>query len=254
MFRVTAIPIHQDNYVWLVHTEKEAWVIDPGLATPVIDCLASLRVTLKGILITHKHWDHIAGIQPLLKALPAAVFGPKDPAITLVDHPVRDGDHITLGELDCKVLETPGHTREHLSFYVPEAHALFSGDTLFSAGCGRIFDGSHEALFASLGNIALLPPLTRVYGAHEYTLQNIDFALYIEPDNPDLLTYQRWCVHRRLQGLRTLPTTVGWESRVNPFLRTGVPAVRHRVAEICGMGELDEFETFRELRILKNRY
>ncbi len=254
MFRVTVIPIHQDNYVWLIRTPDETWVVDPGLAPPVLEYLSNHRAALTGILITHRHWDHVNGIQQLIEAQPVPVFGPDDPAIPLIDRPVRRGDQIRIGKQECAVLETPGHTREHVSFHLPDVHVLFSGDTLFSVGCGRVADGSHESLFASLRRIATLSPLTRVYGAHEYTLQNIDFALSIEPDNPDLLDYQRWCVRHREQDLPTLPTTVGWEIRVNPFLRTGVPEVQRRVAELCDMGPLDEFETFRQLRLLKNRY
>lgn len=258
MFEIHCVPIYQDNYVWILSSAGRAWVIDPGDHRPVLHFLGQQQLTLSGVLITHRHWDHVTGVKPLLDALPHGqipVYGPDSPPINhLVTHALTEGDRIALGPLEIKVWSTPGHTLDHISFYIPDQEMLFCGDTLFACGCGRLFDGSLEQLYHSLCRIARSPSSTRVYCTHEYTLANIDFALAAEPDNDKLLSRQRHVQQLRTRNLPTLPTTIGDELATNPFLRCNEPSVQKSVEKETGTKFHDEFCCFSALRNWKNRY
>ncbi len=224
--RVSPIPAFTDNYIWLLETAGQSCaVVDPGAAEPVIEALEARDLRLEFILVTHHHADHIGGISALLARYPAQVFGPGDPRINLCDQVVSEGDRVelpTLG-LSFRVIEVPGHTRSHIAYY---GHgALFCGDTLFSAGCGRLFEGTPEQMQASLDKLRELPADTRIYCAHEYTQSNCAFASAVEPENSQLKELVEWVDRTRREGAITLPSTLGRELAVNPFMRTREPSV-----------------------------
>lgn len=222
---IIALPAFHDNYIWLLRRGSAAAVIDPGDAAPVLDYLSQEQLRLADILITHHHADHQGGITGLLAHFPAAVHGPAAESITGLTQALRGGETLTLGALALRlrVLPVPGHTRGHLAYY--GAGALFCGDTLFGAGCGRLFEGSAAQMFASLATLAALPEETAVYCAHEYTEANLRFALAVEPENPAVQARARDAARRRAAGLPTVPSTIRLEKATNPFLRCTVPEV-----------------------------
>lgn len=201
-------------------------MVDPGDAAPVLETLRRENRHLAYILLTHHHPDHIGGVARLVESFDGVqVFGPHDRRIGQQSASFSDGETVALPGLDLafRVIEVPGHTSSHIAFY---GHGcLFCGDTLFSVGCGRLFEGTPEQMQASLDKLALLPPSTRVYCAHEYTATNCDFALAVEPDNPDLQRRAREVRSRRAAGRSTVPSLLGEELAVNPFLRTREPGV-----------------------------
>jgi hydroxyacylglutathione hydrolase len=223
---VTAIPAFTDNYIWLISRKGTgSVVVDPGDAQAVFDALARERRELKAILLTHHHADHTGGVEELVRATGAAVYGPHDPRIPGQTRSLAEGETLILKEpaLEFRVLEIPGHTSTHIAFH---GHGcLFCGDTLFSVGCGRLFEGTAEQMQASLDKIAALPPETWVFCAHEYTLANCDFARVVEPQNEALARRSSEVEAARAVGRITVPTRLGEELAVNPFLRTREPAV-----------------------------
>lgn len=218
---VTAIPAFSDNYIWLLTTGgAQCAVVDPGDADPVLRALRRESLQLSTILLTHHHADHIGGVRGLVAASGARVFGPREERIPGIDREVGAGDRVELPDLDLsfEVVEVPGHTATHIAYH---GHGcLFCGDTLFSVGCGRLFEGSPQQMQQSLDKLAALPPATRVYCAHEYTLANCDFALEVEPDNEALLRRASAVEAARAAGRITLPSTLAEERAVNPFLRS----------------------------------
>lgn len=258
-FRVEPIPIYEDNYVWLLLIGDATWIVDPGHHTPVLAALERHQRRPDGILVTHGHWDHVTGIAPLVEffardGTQVPVYGSPLCHHPSIDHPVREGDQLDLGGLKATVWETPGHTRDHISFYLADGHSIFCGDTLFAAGCGRLFDGSMEQLYHSLKRIATLPTNTKIYCTHEYTLANLEFALAVEPDSTDLHQRQQQCKQLRALGIPTLPTNVAIELATNPFLRTAEPLVQQAVKNSTSLPTTDDFLIFSELRKWKNRY
>lgn len=214
------IPAFDDNYIWLFSDGQVAWVVDPGDAAPVIAALQERQLTLAGILLTHHHGDHTGGIAALRERFAVPVYGPaKSPARELVSHPLRDGDCLQLGHRQFSVIAVPGHTLDHIAFHSATDKLLFCGDTLFSAGCGRVFEGTYEQMYASLQALSALPDDTRICCAHEYTLSNLRFAVAVEPDNQAMRDYQTSCESLRSTGQPTLPSLLGLEKQVNPFLR-----------------------------------
>ncbi len=254
MFTATPIAIYQDNYVWVLKSAAEHWIVDPGDAAPVLDYFDKLGVDPCGILITHKHWDHVTGLKSLLKRYDLPVYGPGDTGLAEISRVVVEGDSIAVGAVKAQVWETPGHTRDHVSFYFPEVDALFCGDTLFAGGCGRVFDGSVEQLYHSLQRIAALPASTRIYCTHEYTVANLKFALEVEPDNKALIEQMEQMRALRRQSLPTLPSRLDVELRVNPFLRVREPGVQRSVLKRHLCEPNNPCGIFAALRQWKNHY
>ena len=223
------IPALSDNYIWALHDGCQAWVVDPGQAEPVLGWLAAQRLQLAGILLTHHHGDHTGGVAALRAATAAPAWGPAHEPLPEGVQRVREGDSLALLGGRFEVLEIPGHTAGHIAWYCagfgPEG-LLFCGDTLFSIGCGRLFEGTAAQMLASLDRLAALPESTLVCCTHEYTLSNLRFARALEPHHLGLADYQRWCEQQRQAGCPTLPSRIGRERALNPFLRSREPALR----------------------------
>lgn len=255
MLTVLHVPAFEDNYIWLIRGEaNRVAVVDPGEAAPVREALARERLTPAAILCTHHHGDHVGGVEELLSHYNVPAYGPARERIPAVTHRLHDGEHITLAALglEFEVLDVPGHTAGHIAYY---GHGcLFCGDTLFSAGCGRPFEGTAEQLHNSLSRLLSLPPDTAVYCAHEYTAANLRFAAAVEPDNSYVRDYRRQVAAQRARRLPTLPTTLARERRVNPFLRVHLPEVRASVAAWAGREPGSEAETFALLRRWKDGF
>jgi hydroxyacylglutathione hydrolase len=253
---VTPIPAFEDNYIWLIRRpgRAECAVVDPGEEDPVLARLEADGLALGAILVTHKHRDHVGGIEGLKYRYPGAVvFGPASEPIPLLDIALRDGDTVTVPSVDAAflVLGVPGHTEDHIAYLGEDA--LFCGDTLFAGGCGRVFSGTHAQLHGSLQRIAQLPPETRVYCAHEYTEANLGFAQWVEPDNADLARRVAEVHSMRARSVPTVPSTVALERLTNPFLRVAEPAVRAAAERWAGRSLLNEAEVFRAVRTWKDR-
>lgn len=251
---VVALNAFKDNYIWcILDNERKVFdCVDPGDAKPVMDFIASAGMTLRNILLTHHHNDHIGGVGELIKAFPnVMVYGPEDARIPYVTKTVKAQEALTLNNQIYQVLSNPGHTSSHISYYEPEKGWLFCGDTLFSAGCGRVFDGTLEQLHASLLLFKQLPSSTLVFCAHEYTRQNMAFALTVEPTNSKL----QECAKKLNEPseLRSIPSTMDIECQINPFLRTDAPEVIH-YAKNHGASNIGSLEVFRVLREQKNLF
>ena len=226
--QIEPIDAFDDNYVWLLTRPGRpgAVVVDPGDEEPVLQTLEQRGLELQAILLTHKHGDHVGGVPGLLEIWPGVpVYGPAHEPIRSRTHPLGEGDRVRLEgiDLDLRVWEVPGHTEGHIAYLTGDD--LFCGDTLFAAGCGRVFSGTHEQLYRSLQRFSALPPGTRVYCAHEYTLANLGFARWVEPDNPAIGARLERDGATREAGRPTVPSTMELERATNPFLRTGEPAV-----------------------------
>ena len=252
---IQAIPAFEDNYLWLLHDEHEAVVVDPGVALPVMAALDAAGIELSAILITHHHRDHIGGIAELLARKAVPVYGPAGENIAALTHRLKEGDEVNLGNLGrFSVLDIPGHTAGHIAFYEAASATLFSGDTLFSAGCGRLFEGTPAQMLASLQKINALPGETRVFCTHEYTLANLRFAQAAEPRNISRDAYVAWCLDQRAAGLPTLPTTLARERVVNPFLRVQQPGVIEAASQFAEQALRSELAVFAALRLWKNNF
>lgn len=256
--RLLALPAFDDNYIWaLVRDDGAAVVVDPGDAAPVL-AAAGQGLKPAGVLVTHHHGDHCGGVPALRERWPALpVFAPDDPRIDAATVRVADGDHISLNGWDFSVLTVPGHTLSHIAFLRPDGMLggqLFCGDTLFSLGCGRLFEGTPEQMLASLDRLATLPGITEVCCGHEYTRANAAFARAVEPDNAALQQRSQEVDAMRENGRPSLPSTLAAERACNPFLRVDVPAVRAAVAARLGREPGNRVETFAELRRWKDQF
>lgn len=220
---VVRVPVLSDNYVWLVHdaASGETAVVDPAVAEPVLATAAARGWRIGQILNTHWHPDHVGGNAEIVAATGAKVTAPRgeQERIGTADRWVGEGDSVAIGGHRGRVLDVPGHTAGHIAYVFDDAGALFCGDTLFAMGCGRLFEGTPDQMFASLARLMALPDATAVYCAHEYTASNGRFALTIEPDNADLVARMADVVARRERGEATVPSTIGLERATNPFTR-----------------------------------
>lgn len=253
MINVFPIPAFSDNYIWCLHNHTYAVVVDPGDAMPVKDYLKKHNLTLTHILITHHHPDHIGGVAQL-KQPGVEVIGPVSDRIPHIDKTVSENDELILEPLNLqfKVMEVPAHTREHIAFYGDVG--LFSGDTLFSAGCGRLFEGTPEQMHKVLQRYAKLPENTKIYCTHEYTQANLAFALDLLPEDEALQNYERKVSLLRQQNVPTLPTTVQLEKQVNPYLRVSEPQMAKAVQRKTGSVPGNDIETFAAVRRLKDQF
>ena len=256
--RVSRVPAVADNYIWLVHGRgphhERVAVVDPGDAAPVLKALAALGLILDTILVTHHHSDHVGGVEALLRHAEVPVFGPAGESIPGRTVALAEGDEVVLAGLGLafRILDIPGHTAGHIAYY---GHgALFCGDTLFSAGCGRLFEGTPPQMLASLDKLGALPEATRVYCGHEYTAANLKFAAAVEPANVEIRAYSVEVAARRAANAATLPSTLGLETRINPFLRTRLEGVRAAASARAGRPLTDDAEAFRVIREWKDGF
>lgn len=256
MTEVLHVRAFEDNYIWLIRGKSpdHVAIVDPGDADPVLEALEKQRLKPAAILCTHHHGDHVGGVADILKEYPIPVYGPARERISTLTHRLKDNDHISIPELDLEfdVLDVPGHTAGHIAFV--GGGMLFCGDTMFSAGCGRLFEGTAEQMHASLSRFAALPEATRVYCGHEYTEANLRFALAVEPNNADSLAYREKARALRAQNLPTLPSTIGLERRVNPFLRSGQAGVRRSAEKQAGRNLVSEVEVLAAIRRWKDGF
>ncbi|MGF1683707.1 hydroxyacylglutathione hydrolase [Photobacterium makurazakiensis] len=252
MLTVKSIPAFNDNYIWLIHNpDNHCVVVDPGDATPVIKVLEEQQLHLDAILITHHHHDHVGGISELKRAYPNLnVVAPAAEPIPGVSQSVEDGDQVEIFGERFMVLGVPGHTAGHVAYVGDEK--LFCGDTLFSAGCGRLFEGTAGQMYHSLQKIAALPDETKIYCAHEYTSSNLAFALVAEQDNPHLQRYREDVSRLRAQGVSTIPSTLKQEKLINPFLRCDQASIKKSVANKAV--DDSDVETFAALRRWKDEF
>ena len=259
MYDISPIHAFSDNFIWLMRARHggRGVVVDPGDARPVLERLNAEGMELAAILVTHKHADHVGGIRELRAHYgDIPVYGPAHEPIPEITHRLSDGDRVVLEAVEAEfdVLDVPGHTAGHIA-YVDESSdqpALFCGDTLFSVGCGRVFSGTHQQLHESLMRIADLPPDTLAYCAHEYTLENIGFAKWVEPGNPALLEREQQAFEQLDKGGDTVPSTIATERATNPFLRVREDSVIAAAVRYAGRPMRDSGDTFRTIRIWKD--
>jgi len=254
--KISAIKAFSDNYIWLLLSQdgQSCAVVDPGDATPVIQTLDEMGVNLEYILITHHHFDHTGGANDLASRTGAQIFGPSREAQGVVQHPLVEGDMVELPKIDAtyQVIDIPGHTLGHIAYY--GGQQVYCGDTLFAAGCGRVFEGTNAQMLDSLGKLAGLADETAVYCGHEYTLANLQFALAVEPNNPDIQSRFQQVSRFREQNINTLPSNIGLEKATNPFLRCHTDAVKRAAEQYLGKKVGTLVEIFGIIRDWKNRF
>jgi hydroxyacylglutathione hydrolase len=249
MTTISPVKAFTDNYIWVLLHDGEACAVDPGDAAPLQAFLAQQNLTLSAVLVTHHHGDHIGGLPELVEAWPGLrVIGPPD--IGAVTEPVADGDTVRWNDHRFMVMAVPGHTLDHLAYH--GNGILFCGDTLFAAGCGRLFEGSPAQMAASLASLTALPPETDIYPAHEYTLSNLDFAHAAEPGNTRIIDRIEAARSLREQGLPTLPCKLRQELETNPFLRTQSPEICLTARQFSGRDLSGAQEIFTALRAWKD--
>ncbi|GKW51670.1 hydroxyacylglutathione hydrolase [Pseudoalteromonas sp. NCCP-2140] len=257
MVQVKAIKAFSDNYIWCISNEAEqtAWVVDPGQAEPVLNYLSEHNLTLRGILITHHHYDHTDGVAALVKAFrDIPVYGPRHSPFKGITHGVSEADKVTVYDYTFTVLATPGHTLDHICYINDELS--FTGDTLFSAGCGRLFEGSAEQMWHSLCKLRALPDECKIYCTHEYTQANLAFAKAVEPNNEYLLNYSDEVDALRAKGEISLPTQLGVEKQINPFLRSNIATITDELPDELKINlDLNEpWQRFAGLRAWKDNF
>ncbi|MEE9319810.1 MAG: hydroxyacylglutathione hydrolase [Granulosicoccus sp.] len=252
-----ALEFHQfsyasDNYAVLIHepVSGETACVDAGDAAAVMAALKTTGWQLSQLFITHHHADHVAGLAAVKKATSCKVFGPMSKAIVGIDVAVADGDLIDFAGHSVRVIQTPGHTLDMINYYFTDDRTVFTGDTLFSMGCGRLFEGDAKMMWQSLGKLMALPADSQMYCAHEYTETNAGFALTVDPNNEALLARTRHVKALRAAGKPTVPVMLSEELVTNPFLRAGDAGIRRQLA----MPDASDVEVFAELRERRNRY
>lgn len=254
-YKIDILPARQDNYIFLITClkSKKTACIDPCDGAPVLSYLKEHNLNLVAILNTHHHYDHVGGNQYLKEQTNCDIYGFSEdknriPGITKT---VQDGEHVEIGKIDFLIKHVPGHTTGHIFYYAEKEQILFCGDTLFSSGCGRLFEGTYEQMYNSLAIIKNLADSTKIYCAHEYTLSNIEFALTLEPNNQDLLNKQLECQKLRKENKPTIPTDLATEKATNPFLRTLEPDLRKSM-DMCFLAY--NVDVFKKIRQLKDKF
>lgn len=285
---IQAIPAFNDNYIWIMTQGESAVVVDPGDAAPVLQYLQDKSLSLRAILVTHHHGDHVGGVKDLVKVYACPVYGPHNPKLDMIDHRVQEGETVPLGqllqaehkhqaakpttepgqqaslgleerghELVLHVLEVPGHTLDHIAYtgvINGQQTILFCGDTLFSCGSGRIFEGNSRMMLQSLDKFKKMPENTLIYCAHEYTLSNIKWAMAVESDNKAIQQWHEQAIQLRAEDRPTIPTNLGQELRTNPFLRVNEPSVRQAAQQFAGQELETPAEVLGALREWKNTF
>ena len=257
MYTVTPIPAFSDNYIWLLQhgSGSDVAVVDPGDASAVETFLQQKGLNLAAILITHHHHDHTGGVTALSKGRDIPVYGPAHSPFGGISHKLRDGDSFELFGQLLAIREIPGHTKDHISYFCAgENPQLFCGDTLFLAGCGRLFEGTAAQMLDAMHYFQDLPDHTRVYCTHEYSLGNLAFAAAVEPDNKAIQASLSSCRALREQDQPTLPTNLGTEKQINPFMRTNTPGVIQAAEKFSGKQLQGEVEVFAAIREWKNQF
>jgi hydroxyacylglutathione hydrolase len=256
---IIPVPQLSDNYAYLVVDDgtKQCGVVDCSEAPKVLAEVERRGLKLIAVLPTHWHFDHVGGNEDLVRALPGLrVYGAiaENGRIPAQTHPVSDGDMVEVGALKGRVIGIPAHTNGHIAYYFPELDAVFTGDTLFIAGCGRVFEGKAQTMVDSLRKLAALPDSTQVYCGHEYTQKNLQFALTLEPTNQVLKAKYDWTVKMRRDGKYTIPSTIGDEKQFNPFLRTDSVELRASLKKLDPSLTDDPVAIFAKARELKDRF
>jgi hydroxyacylglutathione hydrolase len=254
MLRVSPVSAFRDNYIWLIHNDRQAIAVDPGDAAPVEAFLKQNDLALVAVLATHHHADHVGGVVELIAHRNIPVYGPERENIPTLTRRLKEGDRIQIPELGLEfaVFDIPGHTAGHIA-YVGRGW-LFCGDTLFACGCGKLFEGTPAQMTASLDKLVALPDDTLVYCGHEYTLANIRFARAVEPDSPILAEREQAEAAKRERGLPTLPSKIGIERLTNPFLRTSAASVATAASRHTGRTLVTPVEIFTAIREWKNHF
>lgn len=256
MLEILPLSAFKDNYIWILinHKLKACAIVDPGEAEPVLEFLHEHPYTLKAVLITHHHWDHVSGVEDLCAGNELTVYGPANSAIPRLDVPLAEGDNVVIEDIDIefKVAHIPGHTLDHIAYYNDEQ--LFCGDTLFSAGCGRLFEGSADQMANSLARLAALPESTQVYCGHEYTINNLEFAKAVEPENLAIAERLEICHLLRDSGKPTLPSTIEIERATNPFIRLNEPSILQMASKQVNREISDPVQALSIIRQWKDRW
>jgi hydroxyacylglutathione hydrolase len=255
--KIQSIKAFSDNYIWLVSTNEGNLVIDPGDSQPVIDFLSQKNITLTDILLTHHHYDHVGGVAGLKKNMLGHVYGPNNPQIEGVNNYLIDGNVFTSCGINFEVIEIPGHTLDHIAYFINDQKqpVLFCGDTLFSAGCGRVFEGTYDQMYESLLKLRKLPENTLVYCGHEYTLNNLKFAEAVEPNNQAILSYIAACEEKLKNLQTTLPSNIKLELQINPFMRCDNMDLRQAIAKkFDGYENITDSRIFEYLRVWKDSF
>ena len=249
MLSIKPIKALSDNYIWLVTTNEGSIVIDPGESKQIIDLVKSNEIDLEGILITHHHYDHTNGIEEILKYKKVEVYGPKN-NVNSITKRVKQNDVFNLIGLKFEVIETPGHTLDHIAFYCfkDEKSILFCGDTLFSGGCGRVFEGTYSQMYESLKKLSKLPEDTQIFCGHEYTSSNLQFACAVEPNNQFIKEYNEEIIEKTKNGVPSLHSSLKIEHMINPFIRCNeenlIDNINKKFGEI--ISEIEIFSTLRK--------
>jgi hydroxyacylglutathione hydrolase len=256
--RVVPVPVLQDNYSYLIIPEDEgiAAVVDCVEVEPVLAAAADLGVEVTAILSTHHHWDHVGGNEEIASRQNVRVYGNADDAerIPALTDGVREGDRLALGSLTAEILLIPAHTSGHIAYFFRDQKSVFTGDTLFVAGCGRLFEGDARQMMASLAKLDALAADTRVYCGHEYTVKNLEFAAGLEPKHKAIQDKLIWSRARRREGMPTVPSTLASERETNPFLRVGSSELRDTVQDRCPGTSEDDASIFAAVRRLKDDF
>ena len=254
MLSVKPIKAYQDNYIWLVSTNEGSIVVDPGESKKILNLIDNNEINLKGVLITHHHFDHTNGLSDLLNKRGLEVYGPKN-NVHGINNIVKNNDKFTVIGIDFEVIEIPGHTLDHIAFYSfnDGEPILFCGDTLFSGGCGRVFEGTFDQMFIALKKISKYPKETKIFCGHEYTLSNLKFALAVDENNEDLIKEYDNIKNIVDSGNPSLPTILEKELKINPFLRCDNHHIKNKIVSKFNTSD-DEFEVFCALRQWKDNF